>query len=58
MEIKAEITIRRNAARQEEIQAFNRALAFFTSDAAHDLFIRTLDFVQLRNDSDKLAAVK
>jgi len=37
--------------RQMEIQACSKALAFLSSDEAHELFSRTLGFVQLRSTS-------
>jgi len=36
-------------ARQAEIQACSKALAFLSSDEAHELFSRTLGFVQVRS---------
>merc|ERR1719161_328037 len=38
----------RTKTRQLEIQAVSKALAFLSSDEAHDLFSRTLSFVQTR----------
>jgi len=35
--------------RQQEIQACSKALAFLSSDEAHELFSRTLGFVQVRS---------
>jgi len=37
----------RTAARQAEIQAVSKALEFLSGDEAHDLFSRTLNFVQV-----------
>merc|ERR1719388_704569 len=37
--------------RQLEIQACSKALAFLSSDEAHELFSRTLGFVQVRSSS-------
>merc|ERR1719379_1794371 len=37
----------RTKTRQLEIQAVSKALAFLSSDEAHDLFTRTLGFVQV-----------
>merc|ERR1719161_2832971 len=34
--------------RQQEIQACSKALAFLSSDEAHELFSRTLGFMQIR----------
>merc|ERR1719388_448187 len=39
----------RTKTRQLEIQATSKALAFLSSDEAHDLFTRTFNFVQVRN---------
>merc|ERR1719389_767459 len=39
----------RTKTRQLEIQATSKALAFLSSDEAHDLFTRTLNFVQVRS---------
>merc|ERR1719298_304267 len=38
----------RTKTRQLEIQAVSKALAFLSSDEAHDLFTRTFNFVQVR----------
>merc|ERR1719265_2766229 len=38
----------RTETRQLEIQAVSKALAFLSSDEAHDLFSRTLGFVQTK----------
>merc|ERR1719335_2120580 len=38
----------RTKTRQLEIQAVSKALAFLSSDEAHDLFTRTFNFVQIR----------
>merc|ERR1719287_302269 len=37
----------RTKTRQLEIQAVSKALAFLSSDEAHDLFTRTFNFVQV-----------
>jgi len=39
----------RTKTRQLEIQATSKALAFLSSDEAHDLFTRTFNFVQVRS---------
>merc|ERR1719449_125864 len=39
----------RTKTRQQEIQAVSKALAFLSSDEAHDLVSRTLNFVQVRS---------
>jgi len=39
----------RVALRQQEIQACSKALAFLSSDEAHELFSRTLGFMQVRS---------
>merc|ERR1719163_1966426 len=39
----------RTKTRQLEIQATSKALAFLSSDEAHDLFSRTFNFVQVRS---------
>jgi predicted nucleic acid-binding Zn-ribbon protein len=39
----------RTKTRQLEIQATSKALAFLSSDEAHDLFTRTFNFVQISN---------
>merc|ERR1719337_597385 len=39
----------RTKTRQLEIQAVSKALAFLSSDEAHDLFTRTFNFVQVRS---------
>merc|ERR1719395_215267 len=39
----------RTKARQMEIQACSKALSFLSSDEAHDLFSKTLGFVQTRS---------
>jgi len=41
----------RTKTRQLEIQAVSKALAFLSSDEAHDLFTRTFNFVQVRSVS-------
>jgi len=41
----------RTKTRQLEIQATSKALAFLSSDEAHDLFTRTFNFVQVRSSS-------
>jgi chromosome segregation ATPase len=41
----------RTKTRQLEIQAVSKALAFLSSDEAHDLFTRTFNFVQVRASS-------
>jgi predicted RNase H-like nuclease (RuvC/YqgF family) len=41
----------RTKTRQLEIQAVSKALAFLSSDEAHDLFTRTFNFVQLSSES-------
>merc|ERR1719213_1046768 len=41
----------RTKTRQLEIQATSKALAFLSSDEAHDLFTRTFNFVQVRSTS-------
>jgi len=41
----------RTKTRQLEIQAVSKALAFLSSDEAHDLFTRTFNFVQVRTAS-------
>jgi len=41
----------RTKTRQMEIQAVSKALAFLSSDEAHDLFSRTLGFIQMRSTS-------
>merc|ERR1719409_1031118 len=38
----------RTKTRQLEIQAVSKALAFLSSDEAHDLFTRTFNFVQVK----------
>merc|ERR1711871_1421555 len=38
----------RTKTRQLEIQAVSKALAFLSSDEAHDLFTRTFNFIQVR----------
>merc|ERR1719159_154928 len=38
----------RTKTRQLEIRAVSKALAFLSSDEAHDLFTRTFNFVQVR----------
>lgn len=47
----------RTKTRQLEIQATSKALEFLSSDEAHDLFTRTFNFVQIRSQSTKRAAV-
>merc|ERR1719387_3069906 len=42
----------RVALRQQEIQACSKALAFLSSDEAHELFSRTLGFMQLRTSTN------
>jgi len=44
----------RTKTRQLEIQAVSKALAFLSSDEAHDLFTRTFNFVQVRSSSTSL----
>merc|ERR1719337_826266 len=47
----------RTKTRQLEIQATSKALAFLSSDEAHDLFTRTFNFVQVRStNKDKRRA--
>merc|ERR1719364_413936 len=41
----------RTKTRQLEIQAVSKALAFLSSDEAHDLFTRTFNFVQVQSTS-------
>jgi len=41
----------RTKTRQLEIQAVSKALAFLSSDEAHDLFTRTFNFVQFTSES-------
>jgi len=41
----------RTKTRQLEIQATSKALAFLSSDEAHDLFTRTFNFVQVRSSN-------
>merc|ERR1740133_202702 len=41
----------RTKTRQMEIQAVSKALAFLSSDEAHDLFSRTLGFIQVSSVS-------
>merc|ERR1719236_94654 len=41
----------RTKTRQLEIQAVSKALAFLSSDEAHDLFTRTFNFVQVQSVS-------
>jgi len=47
----------RTKTRQLEIQAVSKALAFLSSDEAHDLFSRTLGFVQVNSFSKRSEAV-
>merc|ERR1719158_2177870 len=49
----------RTKTRQLEIQAVSKALAFLSSDEAHDLFTRTFNFVQVQSaaQSNRRAAV-
>jgi outer membrane murein-binding lipoprotein Lpp len=47
----------RTKTRQLEIQAVSKALAFLASDEAHDLFSRTLGFVQVSASSKRRDAV-
>merc|ERR1719324_1719620 len=49
----------RTKTRQLEIQAVSKALAFLSSDEAHDLFTRTFNFVQVQNSvaSKRRAAI-
>merc|ERR1719231_923671 len=49
----------RTKTRQLEIQAVSKALAFLSSDEAHDLFTRTFNFVQVQTvaQSNRRAAV-
>jgi len=47
----------RTKTRQLEIEAVNKALAFLTSDEAHDLFTRTFNFVQSESSSEKRNAI-
>merc|ERR1719409_2278661 len=47
----------RTKTRQLEIQAVSKALAFLSSDEAHDLFTRTFNFVQVASKSHKRAQV-
>jgi len=49
----------RTKTRQLEIQAVSKALAFLSSDEAHDLFTRTFNFVQVQSSahSNRRAAV-
>jgi len=44
----------RTKTRQLEIQAVSKALEFLSSDDAHDLFSRTLSFVQVTNEASKV----
>merc|ERR1719392_269509 len=44
----------RTKTRQLEIQAVSKALAFLSSDEAHDLFTRTFNFIQVRVSSTSL----
>jgi len=48
----------RTKTRQLEIQACGKALAFLSSDEAHDLFSRTLGFVQMSSVSTRTQVVK
>merc|ERR1719316_1555302 len=41
----------RTKTRQLEIQAVSKALAFLSSDEAHDLFTRTFNFMQVQNSA-------
>merc|ERR1719473_908370 len=47
----------RTKTRQLEIQAVSKALAFLSSDEAHDLFTRTFNFVQVAAHSQRRNAV-
>jgi len=47
----------RTKTRQLEIQAVSKALAFLSSDEAHDLFTRTFNFVQVASNSNRKGAV-
>merc|ERR1719333_1283439 len=49
----------RTTTRQLEIQAVSKALAFLSSDEAHDLFTRTFNFVQVQSgaQSHRRAAI-
>merc|ERR1719313_2292071 len=47
----------RTKTRQLEIQAVSKALAFLSSDEAHDLFTRTFNFVQVSSGSKRRDAV-
>merc|ERR1719331_2877978 len=47
----------RTKTRQLEIQAVSKALAFLSSDEAHDLFTRTFNFVQVASSSNRRSNV-
>jgi len=47
----------RTKTRQLEIQAVSKALAFLSSDEAHDLFTRTFNFVQMSSESGQRVRV-
>lgn len=47
----------RTKTRQLEIQATSKALEFLSSDEAHDLFTRSFNFIQIRRESTKRAAI-
>merc|ERR1719240_383576 len=47
----------RTKTRQLEIQAVSKALAFLSSDEAHDLFTRTFNFVQVSSSSNRRSNV-